>query len=77
MSTKNLPGGKGRSERKTDNLTAMWGADCLEMGLRGLLQGKRKLGEIMRRQKSTDTTTVEIRRCGNGYWNYLDHDKTP
>jgi hypothetical protein len=48
MSTKNLPGGKGRPVHKADSLTAMW-ADCLEnvgtstsynpMGLHSLLQG--------------------------------------
>jgi hypothetical protein len=49
MSTRNLPGGKGRPARKADNLTAICELDCLEktweprrlnpMGLHGLLQG--------------------------------------
>jgi hypothetical protein len=48
MSIRNLPGGKGRSARKPDNFTAIWGVDCLEnvgastshnpTGLHGLLQ---------------------------------------
>jgi hypothetical protein len=48
MSTRNLPGGKGRPAHKADNLTAIW-AHYLEnvgastshnpMGLHGLLQG--------------------------------------
>jgi hypothetical protein len=49
MSTRDLPGGKGRPVSKTDNLTAICEPDCLEnveastshnrMGLHGLLQG--------------------------------------
>jgi hypothetical protein len=48
MSTRNLPGGKGRQARRALNLTAVCEADCLEdggasiphtpMGLHGLLQ---------------------------------------
>jgi hypothetical protein len=48
-STRNIPGGKRRPERKADNLTAICKADCLEnvrastshnpMGLHGLLEG--------------------------------------
>jgi hypothetical protein len=47
VSTRNLPGGKGRPARKADNFTAV--SDCLEnvgasmsyspIGLHGLLQG--------------------------------------
>jgi hypothetical protein len=49
MSTSNLPWGKGRPARKTDNLTRQLRTECLEnvadsmshipMGLHGLLQG--------------------------------------
>jgi hypothetical protein len=49
MSTKNLPGGKGRPVRKANNLTAICEPNCLEdvrastshtpMGLHGLLPG--------------------------------------
>jgi hypothetical protein len=49
MSTRNLPGGKGETARKADNLTANCETICLEnvgtltshnpMGLHGLLQG--------------------------------------
>jgi hypothetical protein len=48
MSTRNLPGGKGRPAHNDDNLNTIW-ADCLEnvgaltshntMHLHGLLQG--------------------------------------
>jgi hypothetical protein len=49
MSTRNLPGSKGRAERGADYLTAICGAECLEnveastshnpIRLHGLLQG--------------------------------------